>query len=154
MSEPKNITERNEFFKTSEPHTAKKQTTSPKPRHGYYFLDKPDKELCPCAKLWVTKDGNGIGPGTVKLLLIIGETGSVKESGKRMGMSYSKAWKLIAKLEAQLGTPPLHLQQGGAHGGGASLTNAGKEFVEKYEQFRTEATDCVNELFVKYFGEQ
>src|SRR5437667_9894211 len=41
-----------------------------------------------------------LGPGKADLLALIGETGSIRESAERMGMSYMRAWTLIKTMNA------------------------------------------------------
>ena len=40
------------------------------------------------------------GPGTEELLLLVNETGSLHMAAAKMGMSYSKAWKIIRRAAA------------------------------------------------------
>jgi molybdate transport system regulatory protein len=47
--------------------------------------------------LWIECEGERFfGPGRVELLERIEETGSINKAAKEMGMSYKKAWELIA----------------------------------------------------------
>jgi molybdate transport system regulatory protein len=41
-----------------------------------------------------------IGPGKAALLEAIGETGSIAAAGRRMGMSYRRAWVLAKTMSA------------------------------------------------------
>src|SRR5260370_40167852 len=41
-----------------------------------------------------------IGPGKAALLEAIGETGSIAAAGRRMGMSYRRAWALSKTMNA------------------------------------------------------
>ena len=41
-----------------------------------------------------------IGPGKAALLEAIGETGSIAAAGRRMGMSYRRAWVLAKTMNA------------------------------------------------------
>ena len=54
-------------------------------------------------KLQINTDEPVLGPGVAELLELVGETGSMKEACGRMGMSYSKGWKIIGRAEEQLG---------------------------------------------------
>ena len=54
------------------------------------------------ALLLKLKDNNGIaffGPGVAELFALIDETGSVRHASEKMGLSYSKAWKMIHGTE-------------------------------------------------------
>ena len=38
-----------------------------------------------------------IGPGKVRLLELVGETGSIRQAGLALRMSYARAWGLVSK---------------------------------------------------------
>jgi molybdate transport system regulatory protein len=115
--------------------------------------EQTEQSLHPGAKLWLCMEKGFFGPGAFQLLILTEKTNSIKDSCKQMGMSYSKAWKLIYGIEAQLGCKVLTRIQGGAGGGGAYLTAEGKELVRKYELFRAEAMVSINDIFKKHFGD-
>jgi molybdate transport system regulatory protein len=97
------------------------------------------------------------GPGMIRLLTGIRETGSVRESCAKMAMSYSKAWKLLDILENWLGFPVTVRHQGGKTGGETFLTDAGVRFLERYKLFEKESQDAVHAVFERHraslFGE-
>jgi molybdate transport repressor ModE-like protein len=72
---------------------------------------------------------------TKLLLTLIQETNSVKGACKCMGLSYSKAWKMLNSLEKALQFQVLTRQQGGSHGGKTYLTPEGEELLKDYELF-------------------
>lgn len=76
--------------------------------------------------------GGRIGPGKVRLLELIDETGSISAAGRGMSMSYRRAWMLVNSLSEALGTGVVETRKGGSAGGGASLTDAGREVVRHY----------------------
>ena len=39
------------------------------------------------------------GPGARELLRSVDETGSLSQGAKKMGMSYSKAWRMVGEIE-------------------------------------------------------
>jgi molybdate transport system regulatory protein len=73
-----------------------------------------------------------LGPGKVKLLEAIAETGSISAAGRTMGMSYRRAWTLVADLNGSFVEPLVTTQLGGSGGGGAALTRLGKDVVKRY----------------------
>ena len=75
------------------------------------------------------------GKGIAQILSLVEQHGSLSAAYKEMGMSSSKAWKILHRAEADLGFPLLKSVSGGAHGGGTVLTDGGKELLEKYRQF-------------------
>jgi molybdate transport system regulatory protein len=72
-----------------------------------------------------------IGPGRADLMELIAETGSISEAAKRMGMSYKRAWGLVQVLNEGFGGPLVEASRGGS-AQGASLTEAGREVLERY----------------------
>lgn len=72
-----------------------------------------------------------IGPGRADLLELIAETGSIAAAGKRMGMSYKRAWNLVKALNDGFGTQLVEASRGGA-GQGAHLTPLGNEVLVRY----------------------
>lgn len=91
------------------------------------------------------------GPGVRDLFLFIESEHSVKAASEKMGMSYSKAWKLIRNVEKTLGKPAITRTQGGRDGGSASLTAEGKDLLERYIAFEAESLEAVGKIFNRSF---
>jgi molybdate transport system regulatory protein len=75
-----------------------------------------------------------LGPGRADLLELIAETGSISAAGKRMGMSYKRAWSLVQALNEGFGAPLVLANRGGAAQGGASLTAEGAAVLAHYRR--------------------
>lgn len=73
-----------------------------------------------------------LGPGKADLLEGIRETGSIAAAGRRMGMSYKRAWTLIARLNGAFRAPLVEATRGGKGHGGARLTAMGEEVLGSY----------------------
>lgn len=73
-----------------------------------------------------------IGPGRADLLEGIEATGSIQAAGKRMGMSYKRAWGLVQALNDGFGAPLVETSRGGSGQGGAQLTDAGRAVLTHY----------------------
>ena len=73
-----------------------------------------------------------IGPGKADLLSLIGDTGSIAAAGRRMGMSYKRAWGLVDVLNSMFEEPLVESSRGGAKRGGATLTAAGERVLSLY----------------------
>ncbi|NMJ42675.1 LysR family transcriptional regulator [Roseomonas sp. JC162] len=73
-----------------------------------------------------------IGPGKIALLEAIDREGSISAAGRALGMSYRRAWDLVDALNRILGTPAVEASTGGYRGGGAMLTDAGRNLVADY----------------------
>ena len=83
--------------------------------------------------LRVDFDGAGVlGPGKVRLMEAIAETGSITAAGRRLGMSYRRAWLLIDALNHLFRAPLVEAQRGGEKGGGATLTALGEQVLARY----------------------
>jgi molybdate transport system regulatory protein len=77
-------------------------------------------------------DGSAIGPGKVKLLEQLDETGSIRKAAAAMKMSYRRAWLLLQALEETFGAPVATTVTGGKAGGGARLSPLGRVLVAEY----------------------
>jgi len=77
-------------------------------------------------------DRGAIGPGKIRLLELVGESGSISAAGRAMNMSYRRAWLLIDGLNQCFRTPVVETQLGGNRGGGAVLTQLGHDVIARY----------------------
>jgi len=82
-----------------------------------------------------------IGPGKADLLERIDRCGSIAAAGREMGMSYKRAWELIGTLNAMFRAPLVDSTRGGPGGGGAVLTDLGREVLAQYRALETEAAE-------------
>lgn len=92
------------------------------------------------------------GEGPCRLLQGIEEKGSLRAAALEMGMSYTKALRLINNAERVLGFPFINRMTGGKSGGGSSLTEEGKAWVEKYLQYREACKAETDRLFREFYG--
>lgn len=94
------------------------------------------------------------GEGPYRLLRGIERTGSLRATAMEMGMSYSKALKLIDHAEKELGFPFTTRVIGGKTGGGSYLTEEGKAWLEKYEAYREACLRENKRLYDLFYGEE
>ncbi|SHE83719.1 winged helix-turn-helix domain-containing protein [Acidocella aminolytica] len=80
-----------------------------------------------------------MGPGRAELLASIAETGSIAAAGRRMGMSYKRAWNLVESLNNSFTAPLVETAKGGASHGGARLTALGEELLAAYHALESAA---------------
>jgi len=80
-----------------------------------------------------------IGPGKILLLERIDETGSISAAGRSLGMSYKRAWDLVNDLNTSFVHPVVSAQVGGKSGGGATLTDFGRDLVGHYRAIEAKA---------------
>jgi molybdate transport system regulatory protein len=78
--------------------------------------------------------GVDLGPGKAELLEGILETGSISAAGRRMRMSYKRAWQLVGELNALFDAPLVEASTGGSGGGGAALTSRGRDVLARYRR--------------------
>lgn len=86
------------------------------------------------------------------LLRLVDETASVRTACQRMQMSYSSGWNVIHALESQLNHPLIQRSQGGAGGGGSSLTEDGIVLLRQYDAYSAAVRDYAAEHFDEFFG--
>lgn len=75
-----------------------------------------------------------IGPGKAELLERIGATGSIAAAGRAMGMSYKRAWALVATMNRCFAEPLVATARGGRKHGGATLTPAGEAVLAAFRR--------------------
>jgi molybdate transport system regulatory protein len=80
------------------------------------------------------RPGVAIGPGKADLLAGIRDTGSIAAAGRRMGMSYTRAWGLVETMNRDFRAPLVIAAKGGAARGGAVLTELGAEVLASYRR--------------------
>ena len=88
-----------------------------------------------------------IGPGKIRLLELVAETGSIRQAGLALEMSYARAWGLVRELNDMFGEPVVAASAGGKAGGGASLTSLGTKLVALYRAIERKAESAAREEF-------
>ena len=88
-------------------------------------------------------EGRALGPGKMRLLELISETGSISAAGRAMGMSYRRAWLLVDALNKTFRMAVVETREGGVGGGGANLTAFGSELVASYRAMERDAVRAV-----------
>lgn len=83
------------------------------------------------------------GPGKADLLQGIRDTGSIAAAGRRMGMSYKRAWYLVDAMNGHFSVPLVQSAKGGASGGHAALTSLGEEVLTAYRTMQRLAEKAV-----------
>ena len=88
-----------------------------------------------------------LGPGKAALLEAINRAGSISAAAREMGMSYRRAWNLIEAMNGDFRLPLVKKISGGVGGGGAAVTTAGFEALERYRLIEKKAAKAVrNEI--------
>lgn len=89
--------------------------------------------------------GPRIGPGKIALLEAIAETGSISAGARRLGMSYRKAWLLIDAFNNTFREPVISTETGGEQGGGARLTETGREVLRLFRELEAQTAAATAE---------
>jgi molybdate transport system regulatory protein len=88
-----------------------------------------------------------VGPGKIALLEAIERAGSLSQAARNLGMSYRRAWELLASLNASFREPVVVTAIGGRGGGGARLTSFGRDLVRCFRAFEDDAQACAARAF-------
>ena len=87
------------------------------------------------------------GPGVSELLDNIDKCGSVAAASLNMGLSYSKAWKMIRDSEKGFGFALVERSTGGKGGGKAFLTDRGRKINQMFKLLERATMEfCNNRL--------
>lgn len=103
-------------------------------------------------RLWLMKDNKKVfGEGPLMLLKKVEELGSLRQAAMSMGMSYSKAWKIMKQIEEELQIQLINRKIGGVAGGGSTITREAKDFINKYESLVASVNKKIKEDMSRYF---
>ena len=115
----------------------------------YYDFEKLRYHI----KASIIYDDKAIGPGIIRIIQFVKETGTLSETYRKMEISSSKAWRIIKKAEEDLGFKLINTTTGGVGGGKSELTPEGEDFLMRYLSFVNDADKIVKNLFEKHFAD-
>jgi molybdate transport system regulatory protein len=102
----------------------------------------------PHFNVWFEIDGEVVASRwRLRLMEAIERCGSISEAARVMEVPYRIAWQKIHEMEERLGQRLLETQVGGAEGGGARLTTAGREHVALMRGFCERVDQAVAEIY-------
>lgn len=90
-------------------------------------------------------DKVALGPGKADLLEAIIQHGSISAAGRAMNMSYKRAWDLVNTMNESFTKPIVVTAKGGSHGGGAEVTELGKQVLQQYRQAQRQAEKAIEQ---------
>ncbi|MFN8595825.1 MAG: LysR family transcriptional regulator [Anaerolineae bacterium] len=106
----------------------------------------------PKFNLWIEHNGVVVlSEWRVKLLEAIDQTGSISRAAERMKVTYHRAWEKIHEMEEGLGYKLLDAQVGGAGGGGAELTEKGRDLIKRFRKLDQGLSDEIDQRFEDAF---
>ena len=98
---------------------------------------EPESGIAVRSKVWLEKDGKLLmGSGRVELLEQIDELGSISAAARSMKLAYRNAWLWVEAMNRLAPMPLVEKATGGAHGGYARLTDAGRQIIKEYREKR------------------
>jgi molybdate transport system regulatory protein len=77
---------------------------------------------------------SSVGPGKIRLLEAIRDSGSLSQGARELGMSYRRAWLLIDSLKQSFREPVTVASTGGKDGGGMLVTEFGDTLIRNYRE--------------------
>ncbi len=102
-------------------------------------------------KLYLESDkGKFMGIGVLWLLEKVKACGSLRSAASELGISYSKAFRMVQNLETELGVEVLERKRGGMQRSGASLTRFGEDFICLYDTFQRECKVLLDKPFYDF----
>ena len=95
--------------------------------------DKKHKLSC---KVWLEfKDKPLIGKGGAEILEAVDKENSISKAAKSLSMSYRYVWNYLQEIQDTIEQPIVKTYKGGkAGGGGAKLTDLGRNLLVEYKQ--------------------
>jgi molybdate transport system regulatory protein len=77
---------------------------------------------------------SSLGPGKIRLLEAIRDSGSLSQGARNIGMSYRRAWLLVESLKQSFREPATVASTGGKDGGGMQVTEFGDALIKNYRE--------------------
>jgi molybdate transport repressor ModE-like protein len=119
------------------------------------LLEKHNRALLQASiELRIEKETVFFDNRTKLLLYLISETMSVSKACELMSMSYAKAWKVLNKLEFELGYQIIERRQGGNRFGRTHLTEEGIGFLQAYLEYEESVIKYAQAEFMRVFKEK
>ena len=84
-----------------------------------------------------------MGPGKAELISRIDATGSISAAARQMDMSYMRAWKLVDAINDSFVEPVVLTAIGGKRGGGATVTEFGRQLVAQFRAMEDKASTAI-----------
>lgn len=110
--------------------------------------------LKPRFNLWVEEGGQvALSLWRVRLLKTVDEMGSLNAAAKALDIPYRRAWERLQECERRLGVKLVEGQAGGAGGGGSHLTEAGLDYVARFDRFSHGLRDLIDDRFEAAFAD-
>jgi molybdate transport system regulatory protein len=104
-------------------------------------------------KVWLeTDNGFALGDGGIELLRAVDAAGSLRGAAVRVGWSYRHVLRYLVNAEAAFGAELVARARGGNDRGGAELTPAGRDLLQRYAAFRRRLDHALHRLYRSAFA--
>ncbi|MSQ50562.1 MAG: LysR family transcriptional regulator [Betaproteobacteria bacterium] len=84
-----------------------------------------------------------MGPGRAALIEHIDRHGSISAAARQMEMSYRRAWQLVEAINGAFSQPLVTTATGGKRGGGAQVTEFGREVAWRFRRMELKASASI-----------
>ena len=84
-----------------------------------------------------------MGPGKAALIEAIDRSGSISGAAREMEMSYRRAWQLVEAINSSFREPLVVTATGGKQGGGAVVSDLGREVVKRFRAMEAKASASI-----------
>lgn len=102
------------------------------------------------SRIWIEfEDKILLGEGRIQLLKAIEQTGSLSKAAKSLNLSYKKAWHLIDSVNKSAKEPVIITSIGGKGGGGAQLTQHGKDLIQVFDEINKNCWTFLDDQLTK-----
>ena len=91
------------------------------------------------------------GPGTRELLERIGETSSLRHATEDMGLSYTKALRMLKDMRDELGFDLVISEKGGQSRGKTTLTDKGYQVLNTFKEMDEKVSAYAQKLLDENF---
>ena len=114
-------------------------------KHGLRSGHQPESGIVVRSKVWLEKDGKlFMGFGRATLLERIDQLGSISAAARSMHLAYRNAWLWVEAMNRLATSPLVEKSTGGARGGYARLTSAGRKIIADYKEKRALVRKTIN----------
>ena len=96
------------------------------------------------------ESGKFMGIGVLWLLQALEENNSLRSAAAQIGISYSKAYNMIANLEKATGHPMVERRHGGHERSGVTLTDYARQFIRLYDSFQGNCKSLLEQPFAEF----
>lgn len=91
-------------------------------------------------------DRPAIGRERIRILEAVAREGSITAAAKAVGLTYKATWDALDAMGNLFGRPLLETRHGGASGGGATLTEAGRQLIGSFSRLEAELERVLRSL--------